>query len=123
MLLENGDVMVPDAHGTGMVRLKPGDEGHAEWIAHLQRQQRPPEPRGREEPAAPTGAKPGRTAAGCGLGFIVALVVVAILLVVAVLVVLSLVSDINLPEIPGLPEDLPEEVPSGLAGLIALALS
>lgn len=110
-LLENGDLLVPDEHGTGMVKLKPGDEGHAEWLAHLQRQRRGPEPRAREQQPPPSGGKAGRTAAGCGLGVIVGIAVVVVLLVIAVFVVLSLVSDINLPEIPGLPEDVPEEIP------------
>ena len=119
MLLENGDILVPEERGAGMFSLKPGDEGHAEWLAHLQRQRRAPEPRDRQERATPTGGKTGRTAAGCGLGFILAIAVIAVLLVVAVLVILSLVSDVNLPEIPGLPEDLPEDVPGGFIGHIA----
>lgn len=119
MVLENGDVLVPDERGTGMVRLSPGDEGHAEWLAHLQSQRQPPAPRGREERAAPTGRSAGRTAAGCGLGFIVGVALVALLLVIAVLVILSAVSDVNLPDLPGLPEDVPEEVPGGVIGWVA----
>jgi hypothetical protein len=121
MVLENGDVLVPEERGTGMVRLKPGDEGHAEWLAHLQRQRRAPEsrapePRDREARATPAGGRAGRTAAGCGLGFIVGIAVVVVLLVIAVLVILSLVSDVNLPEIPGLPEDLRDDVPEDVPG-------
>jgi hypothetical protein len=117
MLLENGDVLVPEEGGTGMVRLSPGDKGHAEWLAHLQRQQRPePEPRRRgPEPQRERGSSAGRTVAGCGFGFVLAFVVVALLLVFVVLWLISAIGNVEipqLPDLPGLPEDLPQP-PSG----------
>jgi hypothetical protein len=58
-LLPNGDILVPTTQGDGstkMVRLAPGEDQHAAWLAHLQRQRqgasRPPPP----PPPATTGA-------------------------------------------------------------------
>jgi hypothetical protein len=126
MLLENGDILVPAEDGSQMVKLRPGDEGHAEWLAHLQersRQERGRQERGRPErtrqgPSYREARRPsvGRTAARFGIGLIVFILVVVILLVVAALVILSLVSDLSLPDLPGLPEelrDLPEDAPKG----------
>ncbi len=100
-LLENGDILVPSEDGTEVVKLRPGDEGHAEWLAHLQRERR------RRPPPAPEPRKPsaGRTAARFGLGFLLFVVLLVIVLVVAALVILNQVSNLNL-DIPDLP-DLP----------------
>ena len=116
MLLENGDLLVPAEEGTEMVRLRPGDEGHADWLAYVQ-SRRPAEPGPREpvrrEPLPPRERAParGRRAGGCGLGLLVGILIVLVLIVVAVLAILSLVSDLqlpDLPDIPGLPEDAPD---------------
>jgi hypothetical protein len=116
MLLENGDVLVPEKDGDGMVRLQPGDEGHAEWLAHLQQERRPqPSPRREAPPPRERGSSTGRTVAGCGLGFIVAAVIVVLLLIFVVLWLISAIGNVEipqLPDLPGLPEDLPEP-PSG----------
>ncbi len=117
MLLENGDLLVPAEEGTEMVRLRPGDEGHADWLAYVQ-SQRPREPVAREpsrrEPAPPRERAPssGRRAGGCGLGLLVGILLVLILIVVAVLAILSLVSDLQLPDLPDIP-GLPEDAPGG----------
>jgi hypothetical protein len=120
-LLENGDILVPAESGTEMVKLRPGEEGHAEWLAYLQQERRQQERRPQERRRRPRTreARPrsvGRTAAGFGVGLIAAFVLVLVLLVVAAIVILNQVSDLNLPDIPGLPEDvpdLPEDAPGG----------
>jgi hypothetical protein len=36
-LLGNGDILVPVEGGSSTVRLQPGDEEHAAWLARIQR--------------------------------------------------------------------------------------
>src|SRR5215211_5989453 len=112
MLLENGDILVPAESGPEMVRLSPGDDGHAEWLAHFQREQQQQRERRRQQQRRPAPAtreprrrSGGRTAAGIGIGVILGVILVVVLLAIAALIVVNQVSDLNIPEIPGLNGD------------------
>lgn len=80
-LLPNGDILVPVTQGDGsttMVRLEPGQEEHATWLAHIQAQRAgssmppppPPPPDTRpiwERPAGAPAAPPPAPTRGRGL--------------------------------------------------------